>query len=77
MTRQLRTLGGAICIVGLLLLLVYAIPPLRAVGPWFLSLPGLIQVGLGALLLGFSLVVLSLIVERFEDRDHDRKLQQP
>ena len=77
MTRQLRTLGGAICVLGLLALLAYAVPPLRAVWPWFIALPGLVQLGVGALVLGALLVVVSLVIERFEDIDHDRGLQAP
>lgn len=74
MTRQLRTLAGAAGIIGVLAMLAYAIPPLRSIGPWFAALPGLVQVGLGAFSVALLLVIVSLVVERFEDSGHDRSL---
>lgn len=76
MTKQLRSLGGALAAFGVLSLIIYAIPPLRGVWDWFLTLPGPVQLGVGTIVVGFLLVLVSLFVERLEDRDHDRRLQE-
>jgi hypothetical protein len=51
------------------------IRPLRAVWPFLLELPWPIRLGLGTLLLGFLLVMASLIAERIEERGADRALR--
>ena len=61
--------------VGVLALLFWMIRPLRTIWPYLLQLPWPIQLGLSALLMGFLLILASLIVERMEDRGHENHLR--
>jgi len=76
MIRLLRILGFLMMGVGALILLSYMIPPLRALWPLFLRLPLPIQIGLAAAAAGFLLVAATLLWERWEDREEDRKLRE-
>jgi hypothetical protein len=75
MIRFTRILGYLLSGVGALALLFWMIRPLRAVWPFLLELPWPIRLGLGTLLLGFLLVMASLIAERIEERGADRALR--
>jgi hypothetical protein len=75
MIRFTRILGYLFSGVGALALLFWMIRPLRAVWPFLLELPWPIRLGLGTLLLGFLLVMASLIAERIEERGADRALR--
>jgi hypothetical protein len=75
MIRFTRILGYLLSGVGALALLFWMIRPLRAVWPFLLELPWPIRLGLGTLLLGFLLVMASLIAERVEERGSDRALR--
>jgi hypothetical protein len=75
MIRFTRILGYLFSGVGALALLFWMIRPLRAVWPFLLELPWPIRLGLGTLLLGFLLVMASLIAERVEERGSDRALR--
>lgn len=75
MIRFTRILGYLLSGVGVLTLLVWMIRPLRDVWPFLLELPWPIRLGLGTLLLGFLLVMASLIAERVEERGEDRALR--
>jgi hypothetical protein len=71
-----RVLGYLFSAVGILALLFWMIRPLRAVWPFLLALPWPIRLGLSALLLGFLLVMASLIVERIEESGADEALRK-
>lgn len=77
MIRFTRILGFLLSGVGVLALLFWMIRPLRAIWPYLLGLPWPIRLGLSTLLLGFLLVMASLIAERIEERDADRALHDP
>ncbi len=74
MTRLLRITGFLLIGGGALVLLVWAIRPLRVVWPALLALPPAIQIGVGAAALGLVVLMGSLIAERIGEREADRKL---
>jgi len=75
MIQFTRVLGYLFAGIGVLALLFWMIRPLRAVWPFLLGLPLAIRIGLSALLIGFLLVMASLLAERLEERDRDRALR--
>ena len=74
MTRLLRITGFLLIGAGAVVILVWAIRPLRAIWPWLIELPPAIQIGFGVAALGLVVVMGSLIAERIEDREGDRRL---
>ena len=74
MTRLLRITGFLLIGGGALVLLVWAIRPLRHIWPWLLELPAAIQIGIGAAALGLIVLMASLIAERIGEREADRQL---
>ena len=74
MTRLLRITGFLLIGGGALVLLIWAIRPLRAIWPWLMELPSAIQIGMGAAGLGLVVLMGSLIAERIGEREADRKL---
>lgn len=74
MTRLLRITGFLLIGAGALVLLTWAIRPLRVIWPLLLGLPLAIQIGMGVAGLGLVVVMGSLIAERIEDREADRRL---
>ena len=74
MTRLLRNVGFGLVFVGVLLVLFWAIEPLRMVWPWLRGLP--LPVRVGVIVAAFGLIVLvgSLISERIRDREADKEL---
>ena len=64
MTRLLRITGFLLIGGGALVLLVWAIRPLRVVWSALLALPPAIQIGMGAAGLGLVVLMGSLIAER-------------
>jgi polyferredoxin len=75
MTKKLRLLGVTFIAVGIILFFAYLIPSFRALWPLFRTLPVPLQVGTGVLFSGGVLVIISLVIERFEHRDYDRHLR--
>jgi membrane protein implicated in regulation of membrane protease activity len=76
MIRLIRIFGFLMMATGAVILLSYLIPPLRALWPFFLKLPLPIQIGLGAAAIGFLLLLATLLWERWEEREDDRKLRE-
>ncbi len=74
MTRLLRVTGFLLIGTGALVLLVWAIRPLRFIWPALLALPPAIQIGIAVAGLGMVVLMGSLIAERIGDREADRKL---
>ena len=75
MTRLLRITGFLLIGSGALILVVWAIRPLRFIWPALLALPPAIQIGIGAAALGLIVLMASLIGERIGEREADRKLR--
>ena len=76
MTRLLRITGFLLIGAGVLVLLVWAIRPFRAIWPWLAGLPPAIQIGIGAAALGLVVLMASLIAERIGEREADRALRE-
>ncbi len=74
MTRLLRITGFLLIATGALVLLVWAIRPLRFIWPALLALPPAILIGIGVAGLGLIVLMGSLIAERIGEREADRKL---
>jgi len=74
MTRLLRITGFLLIGTGALVLLVWAIRPLRFIWPMLLALPPAIQIGIAVAGLGMVVLMGSLIAERIGDREADRRL---
>ena len=74
MTRVLRITGFLLIGAGAVVLLFWAIRPLRAIWPAIMALPLPVQIGIGAASLGVIVLMGSLIAERIGDREADRKL---
>ena len=70
-----RLFGFLFLWIGALLLLSWFIKPLRAIGPLFLQLPLLLQIGLVIAAIGFILLLGTVIWERIESRKTDKELQ--
>ena len=66
MIRLLRIVGFLLIATGLLVMLTWAIEPLRAIWPWLMALPLAIRLGIGIAVFGFLLLMGSLIWERGE-----------
>ena len=75
MTRLVRITGFLLIAAGAVVCLTWFIEPLRAVWPWIKQLPLAMQIGLGAAVFGLVLVFASLLFERFEERERDKRLK--
>jgi len=75
MNNLLRNVGFGLMIGGAVLVLIWAIEPLRIVWPWLLQLPILIRIGVVAGTLGLLILLGSLISERIRDREADKELR--
>ena len=71
-----RITGFLLIAAGVLVILTWLIEPLREIWPAFRSLPWPIQLGLGLAAGGLTIVLASLIWERYEERDNDRSLRE-
>jgi ABC-type transport system involved in cytochrome c biogenesis permease subunit len=74
MTRLLRNAGFGLVGLGLILLVVWAVEPLRAIWPWIRGLPLVVRVGVGAAAIGLAVLLGSLIAERVRERGADKAL---
>lgn len=74
-TKNMRNVGVGFIGLGLLVMLTYFVEPLQMIYHAFRQLPGLMQFGLGAALLGSLITIVSLISERFADREADAALR--
>jgi ABC-type transport system involved in cytochrome c biogenesis permease subunit len=75
MNQLIRNVGFGLIIVGILLVLAWAIEPVRMFWPWIRGLPLPLQIGFGAAVLGMAVLLSSLISERIRDREKDRELR--
>lgn len=74
MTQLLRNAGIGLILLGLALVLLWAIEPLRMFWPWVRGLPLPVRIGGGAAVLGFAVLLGSLIGERIRERGADKDL---
>ena len=74
MIRLIRILGFLLIAGGAISAATWLIKPLRFLWPWLQQLPLAIQIGIGAAIVGFLMLVGSLIWERFEDHDQEKHL---
>ena len=75
MTQTVRLFAFALLGTAAIIFITYMIPPLRAIWPYFKTLPDAIQFGLGAAFFGFALLIISLIMERFGEKDYNDSLR--
>jgi hypothetical protein len=75
MTSLLRNVGFGLILLGIVLLLFWAIEPLRMVWPWIRGLPLPIRIGVIAAAVGLAVLMGSLISERIRDREADKELR--
>jgi len=73
---RFRTLGSALILIGVLIALSYFIEPLKEAFSWYWLLPVPLQIGFGIAGIGLTVVIISLLIERWSDRDADRALRE-
>lgn len=74
MIRLVRITGFLFIGIGALLVLTWLIEPLRELWPLFHELPLVVRIGLAMAAVGFTILLGSLLWERYEDRENDRTL---
>lgn len=75
MIRLIRILGFLSILAGAVVLLIWAIKPLRFIWPWLEALPWPIKLAVALGAAGLLILFGSLLWERFEDRHEDRRLR--
>ena len=75
MNKPIRVLAYALLGTAAVIFVSYVIPPLRANWPFFKTLPGAMQIGIGAGFFGLALLIVSLVVERIEEGDYNKSLR--
>jgi hypothetical protein len=74
MNRLLRTVGFGLILLGIVMILVWAIEPLQMLWPWIRALPLPMRIGVLAAVLGLAVLLGSLIWERLREREADKDL---
>ena len=74
MNRLLRNLGVGLMMGGVVMILIWAIKPLRMIWPWLLQLPLVLRIGVVAGALGLAVLLGSVLAERLSDREGDADL---
>ena len=75
MTQSVRLFAFALLATAAVIFITYMSPPLRAIWPFFRTLPGAIQIGVGAAFVGFVLLIVSLIMERIGEKGYNKSLR--
>ena len=75
MMELIRRVGMGLVVLGVLLVVVWAIEPLGFIWPWVRGLPVPIRIGVGAAAVGLAVLLGSMITERIKERDHDKSLR--
>jgi hypothetical protein len=75
MNKLLRNFGIGLMVLGVLMILVWAIKPLRMIWPWLLQLPLPLKVGVVVGVLGLVVLLGALISERIGEREADQQLR--
>lgn len=73
--KRTQTLAVALMGMGTLIAIIYFIKPFQVVFDAFSSLPGPLQVAVGLVLVGLAVLIISLLIERWTDRDADAALK--
>jgi hypothetical protein len=74
MTSLLRNAGVGFILLGVVLVIIWVVEPLRAIWPWLMTFSPIVRVGVVASALGLAILMASLITERIRERDADKKL---
>lgn len=74
MIRLVRITGFLLMIAGAIVVMTWLVEPLRAVWPWLLQLPWPLKLGFALAAAGLTVLIASLIWERWQLRDEDRSL---
>lgn len=76
--KNMRTLGMALLVIGILVAASWFIEPVRNAWPafwaWFLTIPSAIRIGLVIAVIGFVVVFVSLLIERARDHRSEGNL---
>lgn len=75
MIRLIRILGFLLLAAGAIVILTWMIKPLQVIWPWLLALPLAIRIGVTIAASGLIILFGSLIWERIEEREQDRRLR--
>lgn len=75
MNQLLRNSGIGLIFLGIVLVLFWAIKPLRMIWPWIRGFPLPIRIGVLAAAVGLAVLIGSLISERLRDRKADQQLR--
>jgi hypothetical protein len=75
MNKLLRNFGIGLMVLGVILILIWAIKPLRMVWPWLLQLPLPLKVGVVIGTLGLVVLLGAMITERIGEREADQSLR--
>jgi hypothetical protein len=75
MNRLFRNVGIGMILLGSVLVLAWAVEPIRLIWPWIRGLPLPLQIGVVAATLGVTVLLGSLISERIREREADQKLR--
>lgn len=76
MNKWARRIGFAFIILGVLITLSWFIDPVWQVLHLFRKLPVPLQLGLGVAAVGLTVLMISLLAERWSDRDADSALRE-
>lgn len=74
MTSLLRNAGVGLILLGVVLVIIWVVEPLRAIWPWLMTLSPVVRVGVMVSALGLAIIMASLITERIREREADKKL---
>lgn len=74
MTGLLRISGWLLVAAGAIIVLTWFIEPLREIWPYLLQLPLPIRIGLSVAGLGLTVIMATLIWERWNEREEDESL---
>jgi len=75
MNNHFRTLGASLIVIGVVVAISYFFEPLKEVFSWYWLLPVPLQIGFGIAGIGLTVVIISLLFERWTDREADRSLR--
>ncbi len=75
MNNHFRTLGAALILIGVVIAISFFFEPLKEAFSWYWLLPVPLQIGFGIAGIGLAIVIISLLFERWSDREADRSLR--
>ena len=75
MNRLFRNMGIGLILLGSVLVLAWAVEPIRLIWPWIRGLPLPLRIGVFAATVGVTVLLGSLVSERIREREADKKLR--